>query len=103
MSPMPGSRVIQYPLEIFYSLKLESVYQLKQCLRNARCIDNWFVLPDDIQAEKIKLVKIDGRNVFTIEILPNLQWAACIPNSRKIVLTNIQVLIKRKTDDGSSP
>ena len=82
MSPMPGSRVIQYPLEIFYSLKLESVYQLKQRLRNARCIDNWFILPDDIQAETIKLVKIDGRNVFTIEILPNLQWAACIPNSR---------------------
>ena len=81
MSPMPGSCVIQYPLEIFYSLKLESVYQLKQRLRSARCIDNWFVLPDDIQAETIKLVKIDDRNVFTIEILPNLLWAACIPNS----------------------
>ena len=26
MSPMPGSCVIQYPLEIFYSLKLESDY-----------------------------------------------------------------------------
>ena len=40
MSPMPGSCGIQYPLEIFYSLKLESVYQLKQRLRSARCIDN---------------------------------------------------------------
>ena len=44
MSPMPGSCVIQYPLEIFYSLKLESVYQLKQRLRNARCIDKCLVI-----------------------------------------------------------
>lgn len=55
---------------------------MKQRLRSDRYIDNWFVLPDDLQAETIKLVKIDGRNVFIIEILPNLLWAACIPNSR---------------------
>lgn len=80
MSPMPGSCVIQYPLEIFYSLKLESVYQLNQRLRNAKCIDNWFVLPSDIQSEVIKLVKIDDRKVFTLEVLPDLQWVVCVPN-----------------------
>ena len=82
MSPMPGSCVIRYPLEIFYSLKLESVYQLKQRLRNARCIDNWFVLPSDVQSDVLKLVKMDDKQVFTVEVLPNLQWAVCIPNNQ---------------------
>ena len=82
MSPMPGSCVIQYPVEIFYSLKLESVYQLKQRLRNARCIDNWFVLPGDIQSEVVKLVKMDNKQIFTLEVLPTLHWAVCIPNNR---------------------
>lgn len=82
MSPMPGSCIIQYPIEIFYSLKLESVYQLKQRLRNAKCIDKWFVLSSDVQSEVVKLVKMDDRQVFTVEVLPNLQWAVCIPNNR---------------------
>ena len=82
MSPMPGSCVIRYPLEIFYSLKLESVYQLKQRLRNARCIDNWFVLSSDVQSEVVKSVKMDDKQVFTVEVLPSLQSAVCIPNNR---------------------
>ena len=74
MSPMPGSCVVQYPLEIFYSLKLESVYQLNLCLQNIECLDNWFALPGEIDSEVVKLVKIDERKVFTMEVLSNSQW-----------------------------
>ena len=80
MSPLPGSCVVQYPLEIFCSLKLESVYQLKQRLQNTKCLNNWFPLRDEISSEVVKLVKIDERKVFTVEVLSDLQWNAVVPN-----------------------
>ena len=80
MSPLPASCVVQYPLEIFYSLKLESVYQLKQRLQNTKCLDNWFPLRDEISSEVVKLVKIDERKVFTVEALSDLQWNVVVPN-----------------------
>lgn len=82
MSPMPGSCVVQYPIEIFYLLKLESLYQLKQRLQNAKCLDNWFVLPGEIHSEVVKLVKIDEKNVFTVEVLSDLQWDVVVPNKQ---------------------
>lgn len=82
MSPMPASCVVQYPLEIFYSLKLESVYQLKQHLQNTKCLDNWFPLRDDISSEVVKLVKIDERKVYMVEVSSDLQWNVVVPNKR---------------------
>jgi len=82
MSPLVGSRIIQMPINLFYSLTVKSLSQLQQRLQNARCIDGWFVLPSDVSCKSLKLVKISDQVVYTVEICEDLQWSVCLPNSR---------------------
>ena len=81
MSPLVGSRIIQLPINMFYSLTVKSLSQLQQRLQNTRCIDGWFILPCDISCNLLKLVKISDQVIYTVEISDDLQWSVCLPNS----------------------
>ena len=90
MSPVPGSRIVQLPIEIFLTQSITSLNQLYCRLANMKCINNWFLMATSSQpVSKIHLVRVDGSNVFTLEVGENLQWVLhignnCVPSSSSI-------------------
>ena len=88
MSPVAGSQIVCIPLKIFFYQRIHSLGQLHSRLVSLKVIENWFLVAS--QAENsIQLVRVNGQDVFALEITDELKWflriaSNCLPSISSI-------------------
>ena len=88
MSPVAQSRIVHIPLNIFFCQRIHSLRQLHSRLVSLRIIENWFLVASQ-PGSKIQLFRVDGQDVFTLEITDELKWflhiaSTCLPSVSNI-------------------
>ena len=88
MSPVAQSRIVHIPLNIFFCQRIHSLRQLHSRLVSLRIIENWFLVATQ-PGSKIQLCRVDGQDVFTLEITDELKWflhiaSTCLPSVSNI-------------------
>ena len=88
MSLVAGSRIVRIPLNIFFCQRIHSLGQLHSRLVSLKVIANWFLVAS--QAENsIQLVRVNGQDVFVLEITDELKRflriaSNCLPSISSI-------------------
>ena len=81
MSPMPGSCIVQIPIDIFFSQRFTTLNQLQARLASLKCIGNWFLLSGINSDGNIQLVRVgSNQEVMSLVITNKLEWSLHISN-----------------------
>lgn len=83
LSPMPLTFLVKVKVDLYYSLAITEFDQLQRRLNHLKSINDWFLLPTNLQSEKLQMVKLaqqQHQNSFIVEVLKDLTWSLKLPN-----------------------
>lgn len=88
MSPVTESRIVRIPLHIFFDQKICSLSQLHGRLVSLKIMENWFLVASQ-PGSSIQMVRVNGQDVFTLEITDELKWFVHIASNCLPSISNI--------------
>ena len=82
LTPLAHSLSVSVPLQYFYGMKVQSTVHLSKVLNSMKCIDGWFVLSHEPGCNALKLVRVNGNSVLTLQITSDMCWSVSLQSTQ---------------------